>query len=109
MQGLMTYVKKWMKTKHAILFRLSNRVVQVRFLDKTEIILDSDKKVVTYVNKQAQRLLFPLGQALESRNAEMSRRLKYSKDLLTQMVNLQNNLNNNNIDTNQKNNQDNKP
>ena len=24
------YVKKWMKTKHAIMFRLSNKIVQVR-------------------------------------------------------------------------------
>ncbi len=69
MEGLLVYVKKWMKTKHAILFRLSNCVVQVRFLDKTEILLDSKKKVVTYVNKQAQRLLFPLHLALDSRNA----------------------------------------
>lgn len=52
-EGLLIYVKKWMKTKHAILFRLSNRVIQVRFLDKTEILLDSKKNVVTYVNKQA--------------------------------------------------------
>ena len=35
------YVKKWMKTKHAIMFRLSNKIVQVNFTDKTEIILSS--------------------------------------------------------------------
>ena len=28
----LVYVKKWMKTKHAIMFRLSNRLVQVRIL-----------------------------------------------------------------------------
>ena len=27
----LVYVKKWMKTKHAIMFRLSNRLVQVNF------------------------------------------------------------------------------
>merc|ERR1711974_255134 len=32
------YVKKWMKTKHAIMFRLSNKIVQVNFTDKSEII-----------------------------------------------------------------------
>jgi len=25
------YVKKWMRTRHAIMFRLSNKVVQVNF------------------------------------------------------------------------------
>jgi len=29
------YVKKWMKTKHAIMFRLSNKIVQVNFTDKS--------------------------------------------------------------------------
>ncbi len=45
-----TYVKKWMKTKHAIMFRLSNKIVQVNFTDKTEIILSSEQKLVTYIN-----------------------------------------------------------
>lgn len=44
------YVKKWMKTKHAIMFRLSNKIVQVNFTDKTEIILSSEQKLVTYIN-----------------------------------------------------------
>lgn len=33
------YVKKWIKTRHAKMFRLSNKVVQVYFKDKTEILL----------------------------------------------------------------------
>ncbi len=35
------YVKRWMKTKHAILFRLSNKVVQVIFEDKSELTMSS--------------------------------------------------------------------
>ena len=80
------YVKKWMRTRHAILFRLSNKIVQVCFQDKTEIILSSETKEVTYVNKKSERLTFPLITALESNNAEMSKRLKYTKDILTHML-----------------------
>lgn len=40
-EGPLCYVKKWMKTRHAIMFRLSNKIVQVNFTDKTEIILSS--------------------------------------------------------------------
>jgi len=46
------YLKKWMKTRHAILFRLSNKIVQVNFTDKTEVILSSELKMLTYVNKK---------------------------------------------------------
>ena len=73
------YVKKWMKTKHAILFRLSNKIVQVSFLDQTEILLSSETKIVTYMDKKGQRIVYPLSSALESDNHEMTKRLKYTK------------------------------
>ena len=81
------YVKKWMRTKHAILFRLSNKIVQVCFLDQTEIILSSETKLVTYVNKKGERRPYPLSNALDSNNTEMTKRLKYTKEILTHMLN----------------------
>lgn len=81
------YVKKWMRTRHAIMFRLSNKIVQVNFQDSTEIILSSESRVVTYVNKRGERNSYPLTSALESTNAEMTKRLKYTKDILTHMLN----------------------
>lgn len=84
--GPPVYVKKWMRTKHAIMFRLSNKIVQVNFQDHTEIILSSESREVTYVNKKGERLTYPLTTALESTNMEMSKRLKYTKDILTHML-----------------------
>ena len=81
-----TYVKKWMKTKHAIMFRMNSKVVQVIFQDQTEILLSSELKIVTYVNKKSERLHYPLSTALQSSNQEMSKRLKYTKDTLTHML-----------------------
>jgi polo-like kinase 1 len=80
------YVKKWMRTRHAIMFRLSNKVVQVNFQDQTEIMLSSETKVVTYVNKKGERSNYPLSTAMESSNLEMVKRLKYTKDILTHML-----------------------
>lgn len=85
------YVKKWMRTRHAIMFRLSNKVVQVNFQDHTEIMLSSETKVVTYVNKRGERSTYPLSSAMESANMEMVKRLKYTKDILTHMLNTNNN------------------
>jgi polo-like kinase 1 len=85
------YVKKWMRTRHAIMFRLSNKIVQVNFQDSTEIILSSESRVVTYVNKRGERNTYPLTTALESPNSEMTKRLKYTKDILTHMLNNQGN------------------
>jgi len=57
----MVYVKKWLKTKHAIMFRLNNKIVQVNFTDKTEIILSSEQKLVTYVGKKRRKKSISIG------------------------------------------------
>lgn len=72
-----------MKTKHAIMFRLSNNIVQVNFQDATKVLLNSEKRLVTYSDKKGVVTTMPLNQALESNNAEMTKRLKYTKDILT--------------------------
>ena len=69
------------------MFRLSNKIVQVNFQDHTEILLNSDNRLVTYVNKKGERSIMPLSQALDSNNQEMTKRLKYTKDILTHMLN----------------------
>ena len=75
-----------MRTRHAIMFRLSNKVVQVCFQDHTEIILSSESRVVTYANKKGERSTYPLSSALESNNYEMTKRLKYTKQILMHML-----------------------
>ena len=83
----MPFIKKWVRTRHAILFRLSNKTVQVLFFDRrfvlilkiyslfssyhsfffisffifslmlwcSEVLLSSEARMVTYVNKQNVR------------------------------------------------------
>lgn len=80
------YIKKWLKTKHAVMFRLNNKTVQMIFQDETEVVLRSEAKVVTYVNKQGERTSYQLSSALESDNGEMKKRLKYTKEVLTRML-----------------------
>lgn len=59
------YVKKWVRTRHAVMFRLSNKIVQVNFQDHTEIILSSETRMVTYVNKKGERKSYHLSQAVD--------------------------------------------
>jgi polo-like kinase 1 len=82
----LVHVKKWLRTEHAIIFRLSNKVVQVVFFDKSELLLCSDSKLVTYVDKQAVCTLFPLSSAMETQNRDMAKRLRYTKEILTSML-----------------------
>lgn len=77
--GKLVYMKQWLKTRHAIMFRLSNKVFQVDFLDTTQILLNTDSKLVTYTNKKGERTVHTLNEALSSTESEMARRIKYTK------------------------------
>ena len=80
------YLKRFVKTKHAILFRLNNKTVQISFHDNTEIILSQENKKVTYINKRGEKLFYPLNTALDSNNKEMTKRLRYTKKILLLML-----------------------
>mmetsp|Transcript_48848 Transcript_48848/g.147179 ORF Transcript_48848/g.147179 Transcript_48848/m.147179 type:complete len:1011 (-) Transcript_48848:184-3216(-) len=82
----LVYLKKWVRTKHAILFRLSNSTVQVVFYDHTEILLSSEARVITYVDKKHRRITYHLDEIMMTPNAEISKRLKYTKDILQQLI-----------------------
>ena len=82
----MTYLKKWVRTRHAVFFRLSNQTVQIVFYDHTEILLTPDERYVTYVDRDRNRSTFYMTDELVGCNTEIERRLKYSKEILQQLV-----------------------
>jgi len=45
------YVRRWFRSKHAVIFRLNNKSVQVIFIDQSELLINSIAKVVHYTNK----------------------------------------------------------
>jgi len=72
-----------MRTQHAILFRLSNKTVQVKFEDNTEIVLCSETRGVDYVDKKGVRKTCSLSTIIDLEDNVMVKRFKYAKDLLT--------------------------
>jgi hypothetical protein len=66
--GLPPYVKKWKLAKKAILLRNSNKVIQVIFQDKSELVLASGAGVVTFVNAKQKIKVCPL---LQDSNLEI--------------------------------------
>lgn len=80
------HVKKWSSTPHAMIFRLTNKLIQVCFRDKSELLLSSEKKYVTFVNKNKESSSYPLSTAMDCGNKQLIKRLKYSKEVLTTML-----------------------
>ncbi|KUF98794.1 hypothetical protein AM588_10007896 [Phytophthora nicotianae] len=83
----MVFVKKWVKTRHAVLFQLSNGTIQFNFFDKSKLILSSNARVVTYLNRDGDLAVFSSSTAiLTSERPDLAKRLRYAKDMLQQMV-----------------------
>lgn len=80
------FIKKWVRTKHAILFRLSNQTVQIVFYDQTEILLTPDSKYITYVDKSRNRKTFHFNDELVGNNQDFAKRLKYTKEIIHQTI-----------------------
>ena len=82
----MGYLKKWVRTKHAIFFRLSDSTVQIVFYDHSEVLLTSDERHMTYVDKDKNRKTYYLTDELVGCNPEIAKRLKYTKEILQQLI-----------------------
>ncbi|AAZ12695.1 polo-like protein kinase [Trypanosoma brucei brucei TREU927] len=79
------YVKRWLITPQAIIFRLSNKTIQVCFHDKAEVILSSESRVVTYTEPTGNRVTMSLS-SVATRSREIAARLRYTKDILSELI-----------------------
>ena len=82
----MVFMKKWIKTKHAMLFRLSNGTVQVLFYDMTEVLISSEGRLITFVDKEKNRFVHSTAEIANKQHGDVSRRLKYAKEILSQLI-----------------------
>ncbi|KAG6574745.1 PLK/PLK-UNCLASSIFIED protein Kinase [Phytophthora cinnamomi] len=83
----MVFVKKWVKTRHAVLFQLSNGTVQFNFFDKSKLMLSANARVVTYLDREGDLTVFSSSTAiLTPERPDLTKRLRYAKDMLQQMV-----------------------
>ncbi|KAG5503808.1 hypothetical protein JIQ42_07325 [Leishmania sp. Namibia] len=79
------YVKRWLRVDGALVFRLSNKTVQVCFEDGAEIILSSEWRVVTYTTPSGRRRTLPLS-SVATEWEEAAERLRSTKTVLYQVI-----------------------
>ena len=84
------FVNKWIKTKFAIIFRFSNKAIQACFKDRTEIYIHIHNENITYTNKKGEKFIYPLNIAFNSSNYELTKRIKYIRQVLLYMIKAKN-------------------
>ena len=83
------HVKRWMRTKHALVFQLSNKVWQVIFQDKTEVILSAQSHLCHFISPTSGTgavSVYPLGSIGDVSDEYVAKRLAYSKQVVIHML-----------------------
>eukprot|EP01130_Rhizamoeba_saxonica_P001640 TRINITY_DN11517_c0_g1_i1.p1 TRINITY_DN11517_c0_g1~~TRINITY_DN11517_c0_g1_i1.p1 ORF type:complete len:580 (+),score=88.44 TRINITY_DN11517_c0_g1_i1:212-1741(+) len=85
----LVHLNSWRRTKHGMIFHMSNEAVQINFFDHTKIMLSliNEQVLVTYVNKKGERDSFYLYSTFSRsilESSELRHRLKYARDCINQ-------------------------
>ncbi|KTW30765.1 hypothetical protein T552_00477 [Pneumocystis carinii B80] len=80
----MSFMTNYFRTKHAIIFRLSNQSVQFNFVDHCKLILSDNGRIVRFIDSKREFHTWPLGNALEPGlcDDDVSEKFKFAKEVL---------------------------
>ena len=80
------FVKKYLVSKNAILFRLSNKLIQIMFNDQTEIIFSTETNDFIYKNKKGEEEQESIQNAMNGDNQDVIKKIKIAKNMLIYFV-----------------------
>jgi len=83
------YIKKWMATKHAVLFRMNQGNLQANFKDDSVLLMNSTSKTLTFIDSKAKIHFCSMEKIGSSLNQDFVKRFKYTEQVLTQIWNAQ--------------------
>ncbi|ETO06819.1 hypothetical protein RFI_30572, partial [Reticulomyxa filosa] len=76
------FVRKYVKTKYAISFRLNNKTVHTIFMDKTQVVVFTNSQTIVYIDKHQNKQSMSLCQAFNSQSKDLQKRMKYTQKLI---------------------------
>ena len=80
------FVKRYLVSKNAILFRLSNKLIQIMFNDQTEIIFSTETNDFIYKNKKGEEEQESIQNAMNGDNQDVIKKIKIAKNMLIYFV-----------------------
>ncbi|RKO84748.1 hypothetical protein BDK51DRAFT_27103 [Blyttiomyces helicus] len=83
---VLDFLTKYLRTKHGVVFRLSNHVVQINLFDHTKLILSDSARTITYIDRSRALVTRPLAAFLLEGSKDVLDRLTYARDVVHQMI-----------------------
>ena len=80
------FVKKFLISKNGVLFRLSNKLIQIFFNDDTEISFSTETTKFLYINQDRKEINRDIQDAINGNDKDLINKIKISKNLLIYFV-----------------------
>ena len=80
------FVKKFLISKTAILFRLSNKLIQIFFNDNTEVTFSTETTDFVFKNKKGEEEQESLQNAMTGDDNDLIKKIKVAKNLMVYFV-----------------------
>lgn len=77
----MLFMQHYLRTRQAIMFRLSNGIFQFNFLDHRKVVISSTARKIIVLDKERERVELPLQEA-SAFSEDLRSRLKYIRETL---------------------------
>ncbi len=81
------YIKKKISSENAVLLKLSNKILQVFFIDNSKLAMTTNGEEVLYQNKKTKNKIFDsMKNIVSNENEEIIEKIKYAKYLMVNFV-----------------------
>ncbi|ORZ23114.1 kinase-like domain-containing protein [Absidia repens] len=81
-----TYLVKYVVTDEAVVFRLSNNILQFNFFSRTKLVFMEHGTKIIYVDRLKRLKMYELAEAIATGNPELLASLVYARDILQSQV-----------------------
>ena len=80
------FIKKFLISKNAVLFRLSNKLIQIFFNDETEMNFSTETTKFLYINQEGKEINRDIQDAMNGSDKDLINKIKISKNMLIYFV-----------------------
>jgi hydroxymethylpyrimidine/phosphomethylpyrimidine kinase len=80
------FIKKFLISKNCVLFRLSNKLIQIFFNDDTEMSFSTETTKFLYINQDGKEINRDIQDAMNGNDRDLTNKIKISKNMLIYFV-----------------------
>lgn len=82
----LVFIRQFIKTKHAYMFKSSQKILLTIFENNVELRFDSNEEILSFIDTKGRKSFWPISSALNTDNRELKKHLKYVEELFKKIL-----------------------